>query len=139
MQGMRMTGAALAAVATLALAFAVGAGAEMIGLYRNPMETTSQRTDLVKLSGARCARGGSDHAFRMVVGKRTKECAFRTPVIGRDLQVAATMRLLSKTPKSLQAKVFLALDLRAGGGARYQLAVYPLQRKTQLRKVLAGG
>jgi hypothetical protein len=103
------------------------------------METTSQRTDLVKLSGARCARGGSDHAFRMVVGKRTKECAFRTPVIGRDLQVAATMRLLSNTPKSLQAKVFLALDLRAGGGARYQLAVYPLQRKTQLRKVLADG
>ena len=29
--------------------------------------------------------------------------------------------------------------LRAGGGARYQFAVYPLQRKAQLRKVLADG
>jgi hypothetical protein len=139
---MRTTGAALAAAATLAtlgLAFAAGAGAELIALYRNQMESTSQRTDPVKLSGARCQRGGSDHAFRVVVGKKTKECAYRTPVIGRDLQVAATMRLLSKTPKSLQAKVFLALDLRAGGGARYQLAVYPMQRKTQLRKFLADG
>ena len=60
-------------------------------------------------------------------------------MIGRDLEIAATMRLLSSTPKSLQPKVFLALDLRAGGGARYQLAVYPLQRKAQLRKFLADG
>jgi hypothetical protein len=142
MQGIRIKGAWPAAAGTVvavALAFAAGAGAEMIGLYRNPMETTSQRTDMVKLSGASCARGGSDHAFRVVIGKRTKECAYRTPVVGRDLQVAATMRLLSNTPKSLQSKAFLALDLRAGGGARYQLAVYPLQRKTQLRKILAGG
>jgi hypothetical protein len=137
-----MTGAALAVattVATVALALAVSAGAEMIGLYRNPMETTSQRSDLIKLSGTSCERGGSEHALRIAIGKKTKECAYRTPVIGRDLQVAATMRLLSNTPKSLQSKAFLALDLRAGGGARYQLAVYPLQRKTQLRKILAGG
>jgi hypothetical protein len=136
-----MTGALAVAttVATVALAFAVGAGAEMIGLYRNPMETTSQRSDLIKLSGANCERGGSEHAFRVVIGKKTKECAYRTPVIGRDLQVAATMRLLSGTPKSLKPKAFLALNLRAGGGARYQLAVFPVQRKTQLRKFLPGG
>lgn len=135
---MRITGLVLAAALAL-LALAASAGAELISLYRNPMETKGQRADSVKLSGARCQRGGSSHVFRIVVGKKTKECSYRTPVIGRDLQVAATMRLLSQTPKSLRPKVFLALDLRAGGGARYQLAVYPLQRKTQLRKFLPDG
>jgi len=33
----------------------------------------------------------------------------------------------------------LGLELRAGGGARYQLAVFPVQRKVQLRKLLADG
>ena len=60
-------------------------------------------------------------------------------MVGRDLEIAATERLLSGTPKGLQKKVFLAVSLRAGGGARYQLVVYPLQRKAQLRKVLSGG
>jgi hypothetical protein len=51
------------------------------------------------------------------------------------------MRLLSRAqvPMSLQRSAYLALDLRAGGGARYQLAVYPLQAKAQVRKVLADG
>jgi hypothetical protein len=138
MRKLPLTGVALAAtIATLALA--ASAGAELISLYRNPMETKGQRSESVKFSGARCARGGSSHVFRIAIGKRTRECSYRTPVIGRDLQVAATMRLLGPTPKPLRPKVFLALNLRAGGGARYQLAVYPLQRKTQLRKFLADG
>ena len=37
-----------------------------------------QRGEPVKLSGERCGRGGSDHAFRIVVGKRTRECSYRT-------------------------------------------------------------
>ena len=38
------------------------------------------------------------------------------------------------------SKAFLALTLRAGSdGARYQLAVYPTQRKAQLRKILSDG
>jgi hypothetical protein len=111
----------------------------MIGIYRNGMETTAQRSQLVKLSGRSCKRGGANAALRIVIGRRTEECAYRTPVIGRDLEIAATERLLSGTPKGLRRKVFLSVELRAGGGARYQLAVYPLQRKAQLRKVLADG
>jgi hypothetical protein len=51
------------------------------------------------------------------------------------------MRLLAKpqVPKAVQRSAYLAVDLRAGGGARYQFAVYPLQRKTQLRKIRADG
>lgn len=133
---------AIPALAALALVLALvgSAAAAMIGIYRNSMESTDQRAQIVKLAGERCARGGSDHALRILIGKRTKECSYRTPVVGRDLEISATARLLSATPTALQRKVFLALDLRAGGaGARYQLAVYPLQRKAQLRKILSDG
>ena len=123
-----------------ALAFAASAGAALIGIYRNSMESEAQRAQIVKLSGERCGRGGSDHALRVVIGKRTKECAYRTPVVGRDLEIAAIGRLLGSTPTAVQRKAFLALNLRTGGaGAGYQLAVFPLQRKAQLRKVLADG
>jgi hypothetical protein len=134
----RITALTLAALAAV-LALAAVAGAAMVGIYRNPMETTAQRAQLVKLSGRSCSRGGEGHALRIAIGKRTKECVYRTPVLGRDLEVAATERLLSGTPKPLQRKVFLGLTLRAGGGARYQLLVYPLQQKVQLRKVTSGG
>jgi hypothetical protein len=50
------------------------------------------------------------------------------------------VRLLSGTPKALRKKAYLAVDVRAGEqGAHYQLAVYPLQRKAQLRKTVTNG
>lgn len=130
---------ALLTVSVAGLALATSAGAALIGIYRNAMESTGQRAQVVKLAGERCGRGGSDHAFRMTVGKQTKECTYRTPVLGRDLEIAATARLLSNTPESLQKKAYLALNLRSGDGGHYQLAVYPMQGKSQLRKVLPDG
>lgn len=136
---LRLTAALLAAFA-VGLTLAAGAGAALIGLYRNSMETDAQRGQIGKLSGERCARGGSSHAFRIMVGKGTGECAYRTPVVGRDLEIAATERLFSATPKAVKRKAFLAVNLRTGdAGAGYQLAVFPLQRKAQLRKVLSDG
>jgi hypothetical protein len=126
-------------VALAFLAISASAGAALVGIYRNPMESSGQRGEAVKLSGERCARGGSDHAFRIAVGKRTSECSYRTPVIGRDLEISATMRLLEKTPRQVRRKAFLGLTLRSGDGAHYQLAVFPLQRKAQLRKTLSDG
>lgn len=122
-----------------ALAFATSAGAALIGIYRNSMESKGQLAQVIKLSGKRCGRSGSNGAFQIVVGKETKECSYRTPVLGRDLEIAATATLLSKTPKPVQRSAYLSVDLRAGGGARYQLAAFPLQRKAQVRKILADG
>jgi hypothetical protein len=136
--GRRIAAVSLAVAA--ALAFAASAGAALIGVYRNSMESEAQRAQVVKLAGERCARGGSDHAIRVTVGKATRECTYRTPVIGRDLEIAAIGRLLANTPAPVQRKAFVALDLRAeGGGPGYQLAVFPLQEKAQLRKVLGDG
>jgi hypothetical protein len=135
---LRLTGAALAATLAV-LALAGPASGALIGIYRNAMETDAQRGEVVKLSGERCGRGGSDHALRVVVGKRTKECSYRTMAFGRDLEIAATARLLSKTPKAVRRKAYLALNLRSGDGAHYQLLAYPLQRKAQLRKTQSDG
>lgn len=132
--------AALFGVALLAGLLAAGSvGAAMVGIYRNVMETTAQRSQMVKLSGASCDRAGAGGALRIVVGKRTDACSLRTPVLGRDLEIAATERLLSGTPEALQRKAYLGLELRAGGGAKYQLLAFPLQRKVQLVKVTGAG
>jgi hypothetical protein len=136
----RQTTSLAVAVVVATAVFATSAGAALIGIYRNSMESEAQRGQIVKLAGERCARGGSDHAFRIVVGKQTKECVYRTPVIGRDLEIDAIGRLLDSTPAPVQRKAFLAVNLRAGGaGARYQLAVFPMQHKAQLRKVTSDG
>lgn len=122
--------------ATLVLATA--ASAAMVGIYRNGMETTAQRSQLVKLSGKECSRGGSESALRITLGKATSECAYRTPVIGRNLEVGATERLLKMTPNPSQHAAYLGLVLRAGGNSRFELRVFPLQRKVQLLKVVSG-
>jgi hypothetical protein len=134
----RFPAAFLAALAAGLLACAV-AGAAMIGVYRNGMETLAQRSQLVKLSGRNCERAGANGAMRIMIGKATSSCSFRTPVLGRDLEIAATARLLSGTPADLQRKAYLGLELRAGGGAKYALLVFPRQRKAQLIKVTGEG
>lgn len=134
----RFSAVFLAALAVGLLACAV-AGAAMIPIYRNGMETLAQRSELVKLSGANCRRAAASGAVRVTLGKKTASCSFRTPVLGRDLEIAATERLLSGTPKKLQRKAFLGLELRAGGGAKYQLLVFPGQKKAQLVKVTSEG
>jgi len=126
---------------TLLAALAVGllacssASAAMVGIYRNNLETLSQRSQLVKLTGRNCARGGVEGGLRILVGKRTDACALRTPVVGRDLEIATEQRLLGGTPKKLSHKAYLGAVLRSGGGARYELRVFPRQRKVQLLKI----
>lgn len=137
---MRVRVAVASACLLGSLALAGSAAAGVIGLYRNNMESTGLQAQIANFAGARCKRGGSSHAFRIFIGKATKECAYRTPVLGRDLEIAAVGRVLEGTPKPVQRKAFLALDLRAGGaGARYQLAVFPLQRKAQLLRYSGEG
>ena len=131
--------------ATLLLALLAGAlaaaaaSAAMIGIYRNSMDTNVQRGQMVKLFGRSCARGGGDSVLKVTIGKETDSCAYRTPVLGRDLEIAASERLLSGTPPALARKSYLSVQLRAGAGAKYQLLAFPLQRKVQLLRVTAEG
>jgi hypothetical protein len=134
----RFAAVSLAALAAGLLACAV-AGAAMVGIYRNGLETKPQRAEMLKLFGRNCARGGGEDAIRVLLGKKTDSCAYRTPVIGRDLEIAATESILSGTPKPLQRKAYVAVQLRAGGGDKYEVRAFPLQRKAQLIKVSEAG
>lgn len=134
----RFAATSLAALVAGLLVCAV-AGAEMVGIYRNGLETQPQRAELIKLFGASCKRGGGEDAVRVLLGAKTDSCAYRTPVIGRNIELAATERILSTTPKSLQKKAYVAVQLRAGGGNKYELRAFPVQRKAQLLKVSEAG
>ena len=126
-------------VVLAALVFATVAGADMVGIYRNGLETKPQRSELIKLAGPSCKRGGGEDAIRVLLGKKTDSCAYRTPVIGRNLEVAATERILSGTPKALQNKAYVAVQLRTGGGNKYEVRAFPMQKKAQLIKVSEAG
>jgi len=135
----RHLGTLVLAVLAATVVLCASASAAMIGIYRNGMESLAQRSQLVKLSGRSCDRAGVGGVMRISIGKGTSACSFRTPVLGRDLEISATERLLSGTPAPLQRKAYLGLELRAGGGAKYQLLVYPRQRKAQLIKLSGEG
>ena len=128
----------LVAVAAVLLIAAV-AGAAMVGIYRNGLETQPQRAEMLQLFGRNCKRGGGEDAIQVLLGAKTDSCAYRTPVLGRDLEIAATEQILSTTPKPLQRKAYMAVQLRAGGGNKYELRAFPVQRKAQLLKVSEAG
>ncbi|MEZ5079041.1 MAG: hypothetical protein R2725_16555 [Solirubrobacterales bacterium] len=120
---------------SISLLAASSASAAVIGIYRNNLETLSQRSELVKINGRACARGGIEGGLRVLIGEQTEACSLRTPVVGRDLEIVADQRLLGGTPKKLQYKAYIGVELRAGGAAKYQYRVFPRQHKVQLLKI----
>jgi hypothetical protein len=128
--------AIVSCVGLLATGAASGA---FVAIYRNALETTAQRSEVLKLAGKSCARGGGQTALKVTVGKLTEECAYRTPVIGSDLEIAATGRILTGTPAAVAKKGFLGLQLHVGGGGKLELRVFPAQKKVQLVKVVEEG
>jgi hypothetical protein len=127
------------ATGALALALLIATAATAtVSIYSNDMLNSGRRGQIRKLSGQNCDRGGAPGVLKVRAGKKTEECAYRTPVVGRDLEIETTARLLSGTPKKLQRRAFVALELRAGGGGRYTFAVFPRQDKYQIRKDVPG-
>jgi hypothetical protein len=110
--------------------------AAVIPVYSNGMSTATARKQIVRLSGSKCARGGGGSALKVTVGKRTSECQLRTPVLGANLDIKATARLLSGTPEEMQKRVFVGISVRDGGDGQYQLAVFPGKGSFQLRRDL---
>jgi hypothetical protein len=115
------------------------ASGAFVAIYRNALETTAQRGEVLKLSGKACSRGGGKTTLNITVGKLTEECAYKTPVVGQDLEIAATGSINPVTPPAVAKKAFLALQLRAGGGAKLELRVFPGQKKAQIARITEEG
>ncbi len=127
------------AVSTVGLFVAGAASGALVAIYRNALETTAQRSEVLKMTGRSCTRGGGKSSLNVTVGKKTEECAYRTPVIGQNLEIAATGTILAPTTPAVAKKAFLGLQLRAGGGAKYELRVFPGQKKAQLARITKEG
>jgi hypothetical protein len=125
--------------AVVGLVLAGVASAAFVAIYRNALETTAQRSEVTKLAGKECTRGGGKTSLVVTVGKLTEECAYKTPVVGSDLEIAATGTISTATPPKIAKKAFLALQLRAGGGGRLEFRVFPAQQKAQIARVTEGG
>jgi hypothetical protein len=130
---------AIVLASALGLVAVGSASGAFVAIYRNALETTAQRSEVLKLTGKSCTRGGGQTSLKITVGKLTEECAYRTPVIGSDLEIAATGRIVSGTPAAVAKKAFLAMQLRVGGGGKLELRVFPAQKKVQLVKVVEEG
>ena len=127
------------AISLAVLGSAVAAGAAFaasVPIYSNAMSSSGDRSDLVRSGAGKCMRGAGAQALQVTVGKRTLECQLRTPVIGGNVEIKATARLLSGTPEEMQRRVFVAVSVRDGGEGRYQLAVFPAKGTFQLRRDL---
>ena len=128
-----------AVIAVVGLAVSGVASAAFVAIYRNALETTTQRTEARKMFGKSCTRGGGQTSLKVTVGKLTEECAYSTPVVGQDLEIAVTGRILSSTPPAVAKKAFLGVQLLIGGGDKVELRVFPGQKKVQIAKVIEGG
>jgi hypothetical protein len=126
-------------VSAVGLAAVGTASGAFVAIYRNALETTAQRTEMLKLGGKSCTRGGGQTSLKFTVGKLTEECAYKTPVVGSDLEIAVTGRILTGTPTAVAKKAFLGLQLRAGGGSKLELRVFPGQKKVQIAKITEAG
>ena len=116
------------------------AEAASLTLYKNSLQTSTGRKNIKQFNGsARCDTSGTK-SFRVEVGKKTKECAFRVPYPGRSVGLGATARLFESTPKKVKAQTYLAVSIRQDtDGSRYQLCVFPSGKRFQLRKIYPNG
>jgi hypothetical protein len=134
--------AALVLLGFLVAGPAVGrADAASLVLYKNALDSAGKRSQVKQYgSKARCNAGGSTKAFRFSLGQQTKDCFYRIPVVGKSVEVTGVGVLLKSTPTAIRGRTWLAVSTRqASNGSRYQLTVFPAQRKIQLRKVLGDG
>ena len=135
----------VALLASFGLAFALSDHAlasKTVTIYKSELNTADRQASVTKYNGpgTSCSRQPRPTAIRIGVGRSTRECFMRIPVVGKSLEVTASGRLFSSTPKAIRSRTYLGLSVRqSGNGARYQLAVFPAAKKFQLRKVLPDG
>lgn len=132
---------AVAAVSIGSLAFAAGASANTITVYKNDLRTVDERAQIHQMRpNAKCVRGGSPKAFRFKLGPKAKECFYRVPLVGYNLQVTGVARIFKSTPRKVLRRAYAGVSLRQDvDGSRYQLVVWPSSRRFGLRKVQPTG
>lgn len=122
-----------AVLATAATAFAAGVIPVAIFTFENPNDINSfQKT----AGGAKCLKKiRPQAALGINIGDASPVCSFRTSVIAdsgdlspsQEIQTSATWE--KKTPKNLQAKLFVGVQTRANATGHYELRVVPVKKR----------
>jgi hypothetical protein len=125
--------AALCAMASVALGF--------VDIYQNGFNNRPQFREVKALGGGnKCDREHKEKrgVMEVVVRDGPRACSFKPPVQGNqsspDHRFDAAARIIRDTPKALRKDAYLAIAVRVGGGARYQLRIFPKDKEFDLRR-----
>ena len=126
--------ATAAALAASALAF--------VAIYSNSFGSKGAYKDVVRAggSGKACERSWNkkNKLMRIDLDRGSGACTYKPPVQGDgpqpDHRFDAGGRILKSTPGNIRDEAYLAAALRVGGGARYQLRVFPETGEFELRR-----
>jgi len=135
--------ALLGTLAALALAAAVAVAG--ITVYKNDFSTRHEVRELRHSEGKHCDRVWKRRAknVRIHVNRGPNVCGYAPPVegdtAGPDHDFQAKEKLLKATPKGIRDGAYLAIAVRSGKNAGYELRVFPTKHKFQLRRSPQGG
>jgi ribosomal protein S8E len=137
------------AVALLAAVLAVGLGtaAALAGVtvYKNNFSGKAEAKELEHAEGKHCDKRWRKKAksLRVAVMRGPEVCGYRPPVEGDsdrpDHDFQAKAKLLRRTPKSTRRGAYLAIAVRVGKNAGYELRAFPKKHKFALRRSPSGG
>jgi hypothetical protein len=133
---MRRTALILTLAGTLGLAASALA---TVTVYRNDFAGRGRVAEFRKVGAGRCTRVNDRQTMTLRVGASTVACSYRSPVIGRNLEVAVTTGLLAETPRALQSSVATAVALRSDGQSSYSLAVFQRTKRWVLTRTSSAG
>lgn len=128
-----------ALVATVALAFAAGAVANVL-VYQNGFNKKKDVKRIDKLQGGGKCKSSwkGKKAYGVRVNTGNKNCLFRTPVEGDSKQpdylVQAMVKVKRKTNKKVRKRVYAGLAARANRKSAYEIRIFPKTRKFELLK-----
>jgi hypothetical protein len=143
---MRLKTRAAIAFAALAAAGLVAATALAgVTVYKNTFSHKGQAKQLRHVEGKHCKRGFKKRAGKVQINvtKGPDACGYRPPIQGDtdgpDHAFQAKAKFLKDTPKGIRSDAYVAVTVRSGKSAGYELRVFPVKHKFRLVRSPSGG
>jgi hypothetical protein len=135
----------IAAVTVLALASSAGVAAASVVIYNNPFKSKAAFREVKKFDGKKgCSRFfPGKKGYGAEVKKGPLQCDYRTPVTGDskepDHEIEVAAKVSDATAKGVRKGAYVGVAVRADKSSRYELRVFPEQRKWQVKRKPDGG
>jgi hypothetical protein len=134
-----------AVAGAVALAVLAAVAFANVTVYKNDFSTKREAKELRRAEGSKCVDRWSEHgkAEEIKVKKGPDTCGYRPPVQGDDNEpdhdFRAKLKISKKTPKKLRPDAFVAISVRSGKTAGYELRVFPRGGDCSLRRKPGSG